>query len=277
VKPDPVFSGEVLKAAALFLVALAVGGAAVAVATGNLSVHLPDINLPDTDTGTTTNLTHTNLSDITINGPEPQATPEPAADPANVTPVADQFGSGAFAGAIARVAGETGGPGTEVTRALINDSQTQFTVRTGGENVKAYEVLTSGELVTQDASITITGTAEIGDFAFKLGAIKAAAVDRMLARAKKLSRAADFRPSVLSLERDLSGGLKPPEWTINAEGNGRYLTFRAALDGSRVRNVGGKGIEIPQAAIDARKLNDCIQSAGQDFDQIQGCFDEFSP
>jgi hypothetical protein len=277
VKPDPVFSGEVLKAAALLVVSIAIGGAAVAVATGNLSIHLPDINLPDTDTGASTALSNTDLSNTTINGPDPEAKPEPAPEPGVAAPVTDQFRSEAFSAAISRIAAETGGRETEVTRALINDSQTQFTVRTGGQNVKAYEVLTSGDLVTQDASLTITGTATIGDFAFKLGAIKPAAVDRMLARAKRLSGAGDFRPSVLSLERDLSAGLKPPEWTINAEGGGRYLTFRAALNGSRMRNIGGKGVEIPQAAIDARKLNDCIQGAEQDFDRIEACFAEFNP
>jgi hypothetical protein len=279
VRPDPVFSGDVLKAAALFVVAIAIGAAAIGVATGSIAVHLPDINLPDGDTATTTNLTDTSLSDTTINGPEPAAEVDPV-EPAPGAPAtaaaANPFSGPSLAEAVRRVLAETG-PRGEVTRAFINEVQTQFVVRTGGKNVKAYEVLTTGDLVTQDASVTISGTATIDDFAFKIAAIKPAAVDRMLARAKHLSGAADFRPSVLSLERDLSGGLKPPEWTINAEGRRRYLTFKADLNGSHVRNVGGKGVEIPQAALDARKLNDCIQGAGEDFDQIQACFDEFSP
>lgn len=274
-KPDPIFSGEVVKAALLFLVAIAIGGAAVAVATGSLKVSLPDINLPDANTDTVTTLQDTNLSDTTIDGPEP-AEPTPA-EPAP-SPISNPFSTAGLIVAIPQVSAEVG-PGVELTRIFINEVQTQFIVRTGGDGVKAYSVRADdGSLGTQDASITVNGNATIDDFAFKLGAVKPAAIDRMLARAKKLSGAADFKPTVLSLERDLTSGLKPPEWTINAEGNGRSLLFKARIDGGGVRNIAGEGAEIPPAALEARKLSECIQAADKtDPDQIRACFDEFSP
>ncbi|MFN2612933.1 MAG: hypothetical protein ABR536_06145 [Solirubrobacterales bacterium] len=61
-KPDPLFSGEALKAAGLLLVAILIGGVAVAVATGSLKLSLPDVNLPDTSSDTGTNLQNTDLS-----------------------------------------------------------------------------------------------------------------------------------------------------------------------------------------------------------------------
>lgn len=277
-KPDPVFSGEALKAAALLLVALAIGGAAIAVATGGLHVNAPHINLPDSHGGPVTDLQNTNLSNTTIDGSLEQTvdqpTPEPGAAPA---PAADPFSGTGLAGAIAKVGTEVG-PYAELTRLSINDVQTQFIVRTGGDGVAAYSVRAdSGELDRQDASITISGNATLDDFDFKLGAVKPAAIDPMLAHARKLSGASDFRPSVLSLERDLSSGLTPPHWTINAEGNGRYLLFKAAIDGKHVKAAGGQGPPIPQAAVDARKLNDCIQNAGGDVDTIEKCVSDFSP
>jgi hypothetical protein len=188
----------------------------------------------------------------------------------------DPFSAAGLAQAIGQVTAETG-PGPRLTHVLINDAQVQFSVLGGGKKVKAYSVLSDGSLATSDVTVTITGTATIDDFSFGIGVVQPQAIDRMLARAKKLSGAADFRPSTLNLQRDLTNGVKPPEWQINAEGNGHYLTFRADSGGRHLRNVGGKGVQIPQAAIDARKLNDCIQSANQDFDEIESCFDEFSP
>ncbi|MFN2612934.1 MAG: hypothetical protein ABR536_06150 [Solirubrobacterales bacterium] len=41
--------------------------------------------------------------------------------------------------------------------------------------------------------------------------------------------------------------------------------------------MGGPGLPIPQAAIDARKLNDCIRGAGADPDAIGACVEQFSP
>lgn len=85
-KPDPVFSGDALKAVLLLVVAIVVGGGAFAIATGNLDVNLPDINLPDTNTDAVTTLQNTDLSDTTI---DPSTEPVPA--PAPRTPVSDPF------------------------------------------------------------------------------------------------------------------------------------------------------------------------------------------
>lgn len=277
-KPDPIFSGEALKAAALLVVAIAIGGAAVAVATGGLHISTPHISLPDSNGGTATELQNTNLSNTTIDGSLDQTVDQPAPEPsAAAAPAADPFSGAGLASAIAKVGAEIG-PNAELTRLFINDVQTQFIVRTGGDGVAAYSVRAdSGELDRQDASITISGNATLDDFDFKLGAVKPGAIAPMLARARKLSGGSDFRPSVLSLERDLRSGLEPPEWTINAEGNGRYLLFKAGINGRHVKATGGQGPPIPQAAIDARKLNDCILDAGGDPDTIQKCVSDFSP
>ena len=53
------------------------------------------------------------------------------------------------------------------------------------------------------------------------------------------------------------------------------MLYRAAPDGSDVGNEGGEGTEIPQAAQDAKKLNECIAAADNDPDKIFSCLDEF--
>jgi hypothetical protein len=272
VKPDPVFSGDAFKAAALMIVALVIGVGVWAVASDNLNVSLPDVNLPDNSSSPSTNLQDTDLSNTTI---DPSARPvtKPSA-PAN--PVGDPFSSAGLSHSIAAVKSQIGG-GRQLTSLSINDVQTQFIVRRGND-IEAWSVRADdGSITRQDASISISGNATIANFAFKLDAVKPGAVDRMLAATRKASGAPDLRPTVLRLARDLSTGLKPPEWTINVEGKGRYLTYRANANGGAVSNIGGDGVQIPQAAIEARKLNDCIQAASSDTDAIQKCFQGFSP
>jgi hypothetical protein len=125
-----------------------------------------------------------------------------------------------------------------------------------------------------DATITISGSAKISDFAFALDALNPAAIDRMLASVRKQSGAADTEPTVLSLERAIPFGSRELRWTINAEGEGRNLTYRAAADGSAVENI-GFGTEIPPAARRAEELNDCIQAAKQDPNEIFACLERF--
>ncbi len=271
-KTDPVFSSGALKAAALLIVAVLIGGGAWAVASDKISIGLPDIDLPETDTNGVTTLQDTDLSETTID-PSTDPVPEPAAPEVQVE---NPLSSAGLAKSIAAVKTQIGA-GRELTSFTINEAQTQFVVRRG-KGIEAWSVRADdGSIARQDASISITGNATISDFVFKLDAVDPGAVDRMLARTAELSGAKDLRPTVLRLERDLSAGLKPPEWTINAEGNGRYLTYKANAKGGRVRNVGGEGIQVPQAAIDARKLNECIQGAGTDTDAISKCFEDFSP
>jgi hypothetical protein len=272
VKPDPVFSGDAFKAGALLVVALVIGVGVWAVASDNLSVSLPEINLPDNSSSPATNLQNTDLSNTTID-PSTQPVTKPSA-PAN--PVGDPFSSAGLSRSIAAVKSQIGA-GRELTSLAINEVQTQFIVRRG-KDIEAWSVRADdGSITRQDASISISGNATIGDFAFKLDSVKPGGVDRMLAATRKASGAPAIRPTVLRLERDLSGGFKPPEWTINVEGKGRYLTYRANANGGAVTNIGGEGVQIPQAAIDARKLNDCIQAANSDTDAIQKCFRGFSP
>jgi hypothetical protein len=226
VREEPVVSRAVLKAALVILVAGALGAGAYALAGGGIDVDLPD--LPDIDTigEETTELDNTTLEDTTIGQeePEPEAT--------------DPFTSAGFAAAIGQVKDEVG-PGQELTRLFINPVQTQFILRRG-DGIEAYSVrVDTGELTRADATITISGNAKISDFAFALDSVDPAAIDRMLASARKESGVADFEPTVLSLERAIPFGSRELRWTINAEGGGRNLTYRAAADGGKVENVGG--------------------------------------
>jgi hypothetical protein len=271
VKTDPVFSGGAFKAAMLLVFAIVIGGGAWAVASDKISISLPDVNLPDNSSSPSTNLQNTDISNTTI---DPSTQPVKPSAPEN--PVANPFSSAGLAQSIAAVKTQIGG-GRELTSLTINEVQTQFIVRKG-KDIEAWSVRADdGSITRQDASISITGNATIADFAFKLDAVKPGAVDRMLAATRKASGAPDLRPTVLRLERDLTAGLKPPEWTINAEGKGRYLTYRANGKGGAVTNIGGEGVEVPKAAIEARKLNDCIQAANSDTDAIEKCFADFSP
>ncbi|MGZ5315195.1 MAG: hypothetical protein ACXW0S_04965 [Solirubrobacterales bacterium] len=261
---DPIISGGLFKAALVILVAGALGVGAYLIAGGDaIDIDLPD--LPDIDTlgDTTTNLQDTNLQDTTIGGGESAGT---ATDP---------FTSVGFASALGQVREEAGAD-AQLTRLFINEVQTQFIVRTGGDGVEAYSVRAdSGELVREDATITISGNASIDDFAFALGAVKPAAVDRMLAAAREQSGAGDLRPTVLSLERGIPFGSRALEWTINAQGGGRNLLYRANAEGREVRNDGGEGTAIPPAAIEAQKLNDCIREAENDPERILACLERF--
>ena len=158
----------------------------------------------------------------------------------------------------------------------MNGTQTQFIVRRGEDGAEAYSVRAdSGELVREDATITVSGNATLDDFAFPLAGVKADAIDRMLAAARKQSGAGDFEPTVLTLERAIPSGSRELRWTINAEAGGRYVLYRADPDGGDVRNEGGEGTEIPQVAQDAKKLNECIEAANSDPDRIFRCLEEF--
>lgn len=261
---DPILSGGIVKAALVILVAGALGVGAFIVAGDDIDIDLPD--LPDIDTlgeDTTTNLENTELSDTTVGGGE---------QPGNAT---DPFTTAGLASAVDQVRGEAGGD-AQLTRLFINDAQTQFIVRTGGDGVEAYSVRAdTGELTREDATITISGGARIDDFAYALGAVKPAAVDRMLSAARRQSGAGDFRPTVLSLERGIPFGSRALEWTINAQGKGRNLLYRANAEGRQLRNDGGEGTAIPPAAIEAQKLNDCIREAQNDPERIFACLEQF--
>lgn len=259
-REDPIFSGGVVKIALVLLVAAVLGVGAYALFGIGINVNLPD--LPEADPGGVTNLQNTELSDTTIGSGEPA--PRQPADP---------FTSASFGEALARVS-EAAGASAQLTRLFINGTQTQFIVRRGN-GVESYSVRAdNGDLLKQEATISITGSATIKDFSFPLSGVKASAIDPMLASARKLSGAEDFEPSVLTLERRIPFGSRALEWTINAQGGGRYLLYRAKPDGGDVRNEGGEGTAIPPAAQDAQKLSDCIQAAGSDTDAIFACLDQ---
>jgi hypothetical protein len=260
-REDPLFSGGAFKVVLVLLVAVLLGGGAYAIAGGGLDIDLPDF--PEIETpGGTTNLENTALEDTTIGDDL-------------VAEGLDPFSSVGFAEALALVRDEAGS-GRQLTRLFVNPTQTQFIVRTEGDNVEAYSVRTdSGELVREEASVTISGDAALDDFAFALDAVDPAAVDRMLDQARRLSGAPDFEPTVLSLERAIPFGRRALEWTINAQGGKRNLLYRAAADGRKVRDQAGGGTAIPPAAIEAQELNECIQAAENDPEQIFACLEEF--
>jgi len=261
-REDPIFSGGVVKAALVVLIAGALGVGAYALVGDGIDVDLPDLpDLPEveeTGGGGAVTLDETELSDTTIDGP---------AEPA------DTFTSAALGDALAAISGEAG-PDAQLTRLLINEVQTQAFVRRGDE-VEAFSVRADGELTRDEATITISGDASIEDFAFALDAVKPAAVDRMLAASRKQSGAEDFEPTVLALERPIPFGRRALEWTINARGGDRNLLYRADPDGRAVRNEGGEGSPIPPQAIEAQKLNECIQAAGNDTQRIFACLEQF--
>jgi hypothetical protein len=258
-REDPIISGGWIKAALVLLVAGALGVGAYLLASGT------DIDLPDIDLNTTegqTTLSDTNLEDTTIGDSEPSVTQDPLT-------------TAGFAAAIAKLREEVG-PGAELTEVTINDTQTQFFVR-HGDGDDAYLVnAESGELERRDATITISGNVTIEDFVFPLAGVQPSAIDAMVSGAGKLSGAADFKPTVLTLERRLPEGSRKLAWTINGQGGGRNLTYRAAPDGSNIEDVGGGGTAIPPEVQQAQELNRCIEAAGGDIDKVTACFDQFS-
>jgi hypothetical protein len=255
-REDPILSGAIVKVALFLLVAGALGVGAYALFGDGIDIDLPD--LPQVDTaGQSTNVQGTTLGDDTV-APKPE----------------DPFTSAGFGQALGKVR-DAVGPSAELTRLFINGTQTQFIVRRG-DGVEAYSVRSdSGELVREDATISISGSATLGDFAFPLDGVKAGAIDPMLRSARKQSGSKDFEPTVLSLERAIPFGSRELEWTINAEGSGRNLLYRASSDGGDVRNEGGEGTEIPPAAQEAEKLGECIEAAQSDTDEIFRCLNEF--
>jgi hypothetical protein len=266
VREDPILSGGWIKAALVVLVAGALGVGAYLLVSG-VDIDLP--SLPDVNkTNTATNLSDTTLSDTTVGRTETEPQPESPA-------TASQFTSTAFGAAVARVRAAVG-PSRQLTRVSINDTQTQFSVRQGS-GIEAYSVRAdSGDLVRQSATITITGNATIDDFSFGLDGLQPSAIDRMLAAARKLSGADDFKPTVLNLERRIPFGSRQLAWTINADGGGRNLTYRAAADGGQVQDIGGGGTPIPPQIQQAQQLNQCIQAASGDLDKITVCLDRFN-
>jgi len=258
-REDPVFSRGMVKAALVVLVAGALGVGAYAVVGDGIDIDLPDVDLPEVeDTGTEpVNLTETELSDTTIDGPA----------------IDDTFTSAAFAAALSQIS-DAAGDDAALTRVFINDVQTQAFVRRG-DGIEAYSVRAdTGEVAQEQATITISGNATIDDFAFALSEVRPDAVDRMLAAARKRSGGGEFEPTVLSLERGIPFGRRALEWTINARGGGRSHTYRANLDGE-LSDEGGGSTPIPPEAVDAQRLNECIQDAANDPERIFACLDRF--
>lgn len=263
-RQDPVFSGGVFKVVLVVLAAVALGVGAFAIAGGGIDVKLPD--LPDLDTAVPdpTTVEQGAIEDALEPALQPPSEPTGGGDP---------FTSSAFGSALRAVRGEVGS-GAELTRLFINGTQTQFIVRRGS-GIEAVSVRAdSGELVREEATISISGSATIDDFAFPLDGVKPSAIDRMLSAARKQSGAKSFEPTVLTLERQIPFGSRELEWTINAQAGGRYVLYRAAPDGSKVRNEGGEGIAVPPAAQQAQRLNECISAAGEDTAKIFRCLEE---
>jgi hypothetical protein len=261
VREDPIISGGWIKAALVIIVVGALGAGAYLLASG-IDVDPPDLN----GSGTSTS------------GPQAAAADTSAAptqgDPRAEAP-ADPFTSAAFGSALDRVRASVG-PGRQLTRVTVNDTQTQFSVRRGS-GIEAYSVRAdTGDLIRQSATITITGNATIDDFAFGLDGLRPSAIDRMLASARGMSGASDLEPTVLNLERRIPFGSRDLAWTISAEGGGRNLTYRATADGGQVQDVGGGGTPIPPQIQQAQQLNRCIQAAASDIEEITACLDRLS-
>jgi hypothetical protein len=266
VREDPIISGGWIKAALVLLVGGALSvGAYLAVSGVHIDLpDLPDVNTTDTGDPSASNLSETTIESGTLGEQNP---PSPA------TP-SDPFTTADLASALDKVKAEVGS-NLQLTKLVVNDTQTQFIVRRG-DGVEAYSVRAdSGDLVRQDATISFSGNATIEDFAFALDGVQASSVDRMVSAARKQSGAGDFQPTVLTLERQIPSGSRRLGWTIIAEGGGRNLTYRAAANGGQVEDVAGGGTPIPPAAQEAERLNDCLQAAGADINKVKACFDRF--
>jgi hypothetical protein len=261
-REDPVISGGLLKLLLVLLVAAGLGVGAFAIAGDGLPFDLPD--LPDIEEpGNVTTLQNADLQDTTINGTEQELPSAEAGDP---------FTTATFGSALNSVRSAVS-KRAQVTRVTINEVQTQFIVRKGKSGVEAYRVRAdSGEVVREEASITISGTATLDDFSFALGSVKPSAIDRMVSAARKQSKG-DFEPSVLTLEREIPFGSRELRWTINGQSGGRYVLYRAEPNGSGVSNEGGEGVPVPPAAQEAQKLGDCVSDAGNDTDKILECLE----
>lgn len=258
-KEEPIISGAIVKAAIVLLAAGIIGAGSYALAGGNgIDVNLPD--LPEVDTagdGSEVALENTTVTEGELGGEETTQEPE------GVEP----FSTDGFATALTALRNEVGS-GVELTRVTVNEFQTEFHVRRG-ERADGYAFsFESGELEPVD--VQVVGTGSLAGSAFPLRSVRAGAVDRMVTAARRKSGAGDFVVSTLVLDK-LLGDL---HWTINAEGGGRFLTYRAGPDGRGLEDVGG-GVQIPEAAQQARRLNDCIQRAGDDTDAVFQCFEEF--
>ena len=263
-KEEPVFSGGIVKVILVLAVAAGLGFGAYALAGGGVDLpdlpDLPDVNTDSSDSGVT-NLENTTIDEETTLG-------ETAAHRA-ARPVHDR-GVGRR-----RSRGSDAAGNVELTQVTINDVQTQFIVRRG-DGIESFSVRAdSDELVRESATITISGNATLADFAFPLKGVQASAVDRMLSAGEEDEWGGDFRPTTLLLERSIATGSRALEWTINAQGDGSYLTYRAGSDGKGVNAVGGTGPKVPEAARQAQRLNDCIAAAGEDTDAIFSCLEKF--
>jgi hypothetical protein len=82
-------------------------------------------------------------------------------------------------------------------------------------------------------------------------------------------------PAVLKFALVFLVAARRLEWTINASGGGRYLTYNARADGGGVRDISDGGVPIPPAAQDAQELNDCIAAPAGDSDEILSCLERF--
>ena len=256
---DPLISGGIVKVALVILATGALGAGAYALVGGG--VDLPDIDIDD-PTASTTTLSNTNLENTTIDPGGPDAI--------------DPLTSAGFAESVDEVLRETGA-GTQATRLFINPVQTQFIVRTGDESFAALSVRAdSGDLVRQDATVTISGNATVDDFAYSLEALDPAAIDRMLAAAPGAAGASGFEPAVLSLERAIPRGDRKLEWTVTGNADGRDVVLRADADGKGLRDETGGNPQPAQPEAPLNALSKCIEAAGDDTDKVFDCLGKFN-
>ena len=261
-REDPIISGGLFKALLVVLVAAGLGIGAFAIAGNGVDIDLPD--LPEVDSGQVTNLDNTTLQDTTINGGDPA---EASLDP---------FTSAGFATALDAVGGAAGAD-AQLTRLFVNPIQTQFIVRRGADGIEAYSVRAdSGELVREDATISHLRQRD----ARRLRVPARPVSSRLPSTACWPRRASTAAPRTSSPRCSASSGPSPSD---RASCAGRSTPRPAGATCSIARRPTAatcatrvaREPQIPQAAQDAKKLNDCIAAAGSDTDEIFGCLDEF--
>lgn len=255
-REDPIISGGLAKVliAVFVLAGLGFGGYKL--------IDSLDIDLESGQAVDPVVLEDVDLGDITING---KTTPEGEG--------ADPFTRAGFARTKALLLAAVDGT-PELTRVIVNESSTQFYVRRGEEG-DAYVVdAVSGEVQKLDTTITITGNAKLADFVFSPGAVQPGAVARILAKIGRDTGKAELRSRSMTLERGLLFGDPSLRWTVNVQAGNRNLTYRAPADGRSIEQIGG-GSKVPQAALDAQKLAECVQAAGSDVDAALACLERY--
>ena len=247
---DPVFSGGMVKALLVILVAGAPRGRRLR--ARRAASTFPTSTSTSSDQ-TTTNLTDTELSDTTI-GDEP-AEPDPA--DADRRPVHDAPPSPRRSA----VREAEAGSGRQLTRLFINPVQTQFIV-VDGDGIEAFSVRADdpSEVVQEEATITISGATPRSRTS-RSRSTPSTRRDRPDAR----ERAEAERRGGLRADRPLAGAADPvrrPRARVDDQRRGRAggtCSTGPSPTGQRSATAAGGGTPIPPPEAPGSQVPDSLE------------------